>query len=175
MRRELRPACQSDVPALLAIYNHYVTETHVTFDLEARTLADRMQWFSQFAQTGRYQCLVAEECGKVIGWTCSSRFRERAAYETSVETTVYLALGQSGRGVGSELYQTLFAALAREDVHRAYGAIAAPNPGSVRLHEKLGFEKVGSYREVGRKFGRFWDVDVYERAFGKGLATSEPP
>lgn len=160
----IRRACETDLPALLAIYNYYVANTHITFDLAPRTLADRRQWLSQFAVTGRYQCFVAEEHGNFVGWTCSSRFRDRAAYDTSVETTVYLAPQKAGRGIGSALYNALFNALAREDVHRAYGAIATPNPPSIGLHEKFGFERVAGYREVGRKFDRFWDVDVYERA-----------
>jgi phosphinothricin acetyltransferase len=163
----IRRAQESDLPALLDIYNYYVANTHITFDLEPRTLAERAVWFSQFAATGRYQCFVAEEDGRVIGWASSSQFKERAAYDTSVETTVYLAPRATGRGIGLRLYESLFAALSREDVHRAYGGIAAPNPASKRLHEKTGFERVAAYREVGRKFGRFWDVEVYERALGE--------
>ena len=171
----IRGVRETDLPALLDIYNHYVANTHITFDLEPRTLLERKQWFSQFAATGRYQCFVSEAGGAVIGWASSLKFRDRAAYDTSVETTVYLAPEKRGRGIGSALYEALFAALSGEDVHRAYGAIAAPNPASIRLHEKMGFERVAGYREVGRKFGRFWDVDVYERAMAKGLAKNGVP
>lgn len=171
----VRRARESDLPALLAIYNHYVVNTHITFDCEPRTLAERAVWYAQFGETGRYQCFVAEECGKVVGWASSSRFKDRAAYDTSVETTVYLAPPETGRGVGRRLYEALLTALAREDVHRAYGAIATPNAASIRLHERIGFERVAGYREVGRKFGRFLDVSVYERAVGKGLASPRCP
>jgi phosphinothricin acetyltransferase len=167
---EIRRARETDVPALLEIYNHYVANTHITFDLEPRTLAERAIWFSQFDAGGRYQCFVAEKDGRAIGWASSSRFKDRAAYDTSIETSVYLAPEQTGRGVGRRLYQTLFAALALEDVHRAYGAIATPNEISIALHGKMGFDRAAAYREVGRKFGRFWDVEVYERAMGKTLA-----
>lgn len=172
---QIRRARERDLPALRDIYNYYVTNTHITFDLEPRTLVERTQWFSQFGATGRHQCFIAEESGEVIGWASSSKFKDRAAYDTSVETTVYLAPAQKGRGIGSRLYRALLASLSREDVHRAYGAIATPNPVSIRLHEKIGFERVASYREVGRKFGRFWNVEVYERALGKGLATPGCP
>ena len=171
----IRSAHEADLPALLEIYNYYVANTHITFDLEPRTLAERAVWFSQFAATGRYQCFVAEQDGRVIGWASSSRFKERAAYDTSVETTVYLAQCATRRGIGSRLYAALFAALSREDVHRAYGGIAAPNPASIRLHEKTGFERVAGYREVGRKFGRFWDVEVYERAVGEKAGKGGVP
>jgi phosphinothricin acetyltransferase len=160
----IRRAAEADLPALLDIYNHYVANTHITFDLEPRSFAEHSAWFLRFAASGRYQCFVADQDGDVIGWASSSKFRDRAAYDTSVETTVYLAPGMTGRGIGRVLYEALLAALSREDVHRAYGAIAAPNAVSVRLHEMLGFRRVAAYREVGRKFGRFWDVEVYERA-----------
>jgi phosphinothricin acetyltransferase len=160
----IRRARSSDLAALLDIYNHYVANTHITFDLEPRTLDERGVWFAEFKESGRYQCFVAEEHGTVLGWASSSRFKDRAAYDTSVETTVYVAPGETGRGVGRRLYEALFEALSHEDVHRAYGGIAMPNAVSIRLHEAMGFARVAAYHEVGRKFGRFWDVDVYERA-----------
>ena len=169
MNVSLRRARGSDLPALLDIYNHYVANTHITFDLEPRTLVERGAWFAQFNDSGRYQCFVAEENGNVLGWASSSRFKDRAAYDTSVETTVYLAPDQTGRGLGRKLYEALFEALSHEDVHRAYGGIALLNPASIRLHESMGFRRVAAYREVGRKFGRFWDVDVYERAMAPSL------
>jgi len=162
----IRRAEISDIPVLRDIYNHYVVNTHITFDLMPRTLEDHAAWFAQFRTSGRYQCLVAEEAGRAIGWASSSRFKDRAAYDTSVETTVYLVPDATGRGIGRRLYDALFAALVREDVHRAYGGIALPNSASIRLHETMGFRRVAAYREVGRKFGRFWNVDVYERAMG---------
>jgi phosphinothricin acetyltransferase len=174
-RATIRRAREGDVPALLDIYNYYVANTHITFDLEPRTLAERIVWFSQFAASGRYQCFVAEEGGRVVGWASSSRFKERAAYDSSVETSVYLAPKETGRGIGRPLYEALFAALADEDVHRAYGAIATPNETSIALHAKLGFLRAAVYHEVGRKFGRFWDVEVYERAMGKTLAQAGCP
>jgi phosphinothricin acetyltransferase len=158
----IRRAGRADVPTLLDIYNDYVLNSHVTFDLEPRTLAERLAWFELFAKE-RYQCFVAERAGKPIGWACSTPFKERAAYQTSVETSVYLAPTETGLGIGQSLYATLFDALRNFDIHRAYGGIAQPNAASMRLHEGMGFKRVGTFREVGRKFGRFWDVAVYER------------
>ena len=171
----LRRAERADVPVLLDIYNHYVVNTHITFDLEPRTLAGQLAWFGLFRERGRYQCFVAEKSGRAIGWACSQPFKERAAYATSVETSVYLAPEETGRGLGRSLYQALFAALAGADVHRAYGGVSRPNAPSEHLHERMGFERVGIWREVGRKFGRFWDVAVYERAMELGLATPTSP
>ncbi len=160
----IRRAVQADLPALLAIYNHYVAETHVTFDLEPRTLEQRQAWFDAFAPAGRHQCIVAARDGAAIGWACSGTFKEKAAYQTSVETSVYLTPGESGQGFGRRLYEELFTALSGADVHRAFAGIALPNDASIALHRALGFEPVGVYQEVGRKFGRFWDVAWYGRA-----------
>jgi len=175
MSLSIRRARSSDLPALLDMYNYYIENTHITFDLQPRTLEERGCWLAQFHESGRHQCFVAEESGNVLGWASSSRFKDRAAYDTSVETTVYLAPGETGRGLGRKLYEALFGALSREDVHRAYGGIATPNPASIRLHEAMGFARVAAYREVGRKFGRFWDVDVYERAMGEGPSKRRMP
>ena len=162
----IRPVVQGDLPALLAIYNHYVVNTPVTFDIDPRTLAQRQLWLDTFAPTGRYRCFVAEHDGKAIGWACSGKFKEKAAYDTSVETSIYLAPGEQGKGLGRRLYRTLFDALASEDVHSAFGGVTQPNEASVGLHLAMGFSHVGTYREVGRKFGRFWDVAWYGRPLG---------
>ncbi|MGD0864404.1 MAG: N-acetyltransferase family protein [Rhizomicrobium sp.] len=155
-----------DLAALLDIYNRYVTTTHISFDVEPRTLEQRRAWFDSFAETGRHQCFVADRGGVAIGWASSGRFKDRAAYDTSVETSVYLAPGEGGKGLGRRLYQTLFDALAKEDVHRCYGGIALPNEASIGVHLAMGFRRAGTYTEVGRKFGRFWDVAWYEKAMG---------
>jgi phosphinothricin acetyltransferase len=157
----IRRAVSGDAAALAEIYNHYVRETAITFDTEPRTVEDRAQWLSHFATGGRYQCFVMEDAGQVIGWASSHRFRDRAAYDTTVETSVYLAPGHQGRGVGRQLYVTLFDALAGEDVHRAYAGITQPNAASNRLHAAFGFREAGELGEVGRKFGRYWDVAIW--------------
>jgi phosphinothricin acetyltransferase len=152
-----------DLPALLDIYNHYILHTPITFDIEPRTLEQRRQWFETFKTRGRYQCLVAARGGRAIGWACSGRFKERAAYDTSVETSIYLAPGETGKGLGRRLYGALFEALKGEDLHRAYGGVTQPNEASAGLHLAMGFTPAGTYKEVGRKFGRFWDVAWFER------------
>lgn len=159
----IRRVAQADLPALLAIYNHYIATTAVTFDLEPKTLAQRQEWLDSFAPTGRYQCFVAVADGEAIGWACSGQLREKAAYDTSVETSIYVKDGAHRRGLGRQLYATLFEALGREDVHRAYGCLTVPNDPSVALHIKMGFVHVGGFHQVGRKFDRFWDVAWYEK------------
>jgi len=162
----IRPVLPHDLPALLAIYNHFVMHTPVTFDVEPRTLEQRQAWLETFAPSGRHQCFVAARGPLAIGWASSGRFKDRAAYDSSVETSIYLAPGEEGKGLGRALYGTLLAALAKEDVHRAYGGVTMPNAASVGLHRTMGFAEAGLYREVGRKFGKFWDVAWFELALG---------
>jgi phosphinothricin acetyltransferase len=156
----------ADLEAINDIYNHYVATTAITFDVEPRTMSWRREWFGTFADRGRHRLLVAREEGRAIGYATSAPYRPRAAYEPSVETSVYLAPDRTGRGVGSALYAALLDALEDEDVHRAYAGIAMPNPASIWLHERLGFRRVGTFTEQGRKFGRYWDVAWYERPVG---------
>lgn len=160
----LRRGRDADLGALVAIYNHYVRETAVTFDLEPYTEEGRRPWLRAFAEGGRYQLFVAERAGAVVGYACSRRFRDKAAYDTTLETSVYLAPEACGGGLGRALYERLLAALAGVDAHRLVAGITLPNPASVALHERLGFAPVGVMREVGRKLGRYGDVLWMERA-----------
>jgi phosphinothricin acetyltransferase len=159
----IRRGERADVPSLLQIYNYYVANTPITFDVDERTLEQRLAWFDTFANSGRYQCFVALRGGIPIGWASSGRFKDRAAYDLSIETSVYLKPEETGKGVGRLLYQTLFAALSDSDAHRAYAGITVPNDASERLHRAFGFYRYGLSRETGRKFGRYWDVAWYEK------------
>ena len=160
----VRTAVGGDLPALTGIYNHYVKTSPATFDLEPVSLASRTEWMSRYAEAGRHRLLVATLGDAIAGYATSGKLRERPGYLTSVETTVYVHPDRQARGVGARLYAALFAALSSEDVHRAYAAVVLPNAASIALHERFGFEPVGLYREAGRKFGRYWDVQWFERA-----------
>lgn len=162
----IRAGQASDLGQLNDIYNHYVVETPITFDIEPFDMARRRDWFSHYAPTGRHRLLVAVEDDRLLGYATSSPFRPKRAYETSVETTIYLAPAVTGQGIGRLLYGALLTALADEDVHRAYAGITMPNPASVALHEGLGYTQVAHFTEQGRKFGRYWDVVWYERPIG---------
>jgi phosphinothricin acetyltransferase len=165
-RVEVRAATADDLSALNDIYNKYVAETHYTFDVEPMSAEARREWFAHYDTAGRYRVLVAVSDETVVGYASSSRFRPKPAYETSIETSVYLAPESVGRGAGSRLYESLFTALEGEDVHRAYAGIALPNPASIALHERFGFKRVAHFTEQGRKFGRYWDVAWYEKPMG---------
>lgn len=159
-----RPATAADLPALVELYNHYVRTSAVTFDLEPFTIESRRPWFDQFAATGRRQLLVALLDGQLVGYASSAALRPKAAYDPSVETSIYLAPQHTGRGYAAQLYADLFDRLASEHVHRAYAGITLPNDASVKLHERFGFTHVGVWREVGRKFDQWWDVAWMEKA-----------
>lgn len=157
----IRRAERADLPALLDIYNHYVIHTPVNFDIEPRTLAQREEWFAQFSPSGKYQCFVAQEGGKAVGYACATSFKEKAAYATTIETSIYCAPDRGGQGIGRRLYATLFDALEGEDIHRAFGGITLPNEASVAVHKAMGFRHIGTYDRVGRKFDQYWDVALF--------------
>ncbi|MEV6509571.1 N-acetyltransferase family protein [Streptomyces sp. NPDC051642] len=166
---QVRPGVESDLDALTDIYNHYVRATPITFDTVPFTPEERRPWLLSHPEDGPYRLKVAADgtfqgnSQRILGYATSSPYRAKPAYSTSVEVTVYLAPDAGGRGIGTLLYKALFEALADEDVHRAYAGIAQPNEASTRLHERFGFRYIGTHREVGRKFGRYWDVAWYER------------
>ena len=165
MEVEIRPARETDLEALNDLYNGYVKTTHYTFDLEPMTMDARREWLTHYGASGRHRVLVAVRGDVLAGYASSSRYRPKAGYETSVETSIYLAPGATGERLGTRLYAALFEALEGEDVHRAYAGIALPNPQSIALHERFGFRKVAHFSEQGRKFGRYWDVAWFEKLF----------
>ncbi|MFJ6086229.1 GNAT family N-acetyltransferase [Streptomyces sp. NPDC092369] len=162
---QVRAGVEADLEALTALYNHYVRETPITFDTAVFAPEERRPWLLSHPEDGPHRLKVAEDADtqEILGYATSGPYRAKPAYSTSVEVTVYVAPRAGGRGIGTLLYKALFESLAAEDLHRAYAGIAQPNEASTRLHERFGFRHVGTYREVGRKFGRYWDVAWYEK------------
>ncbi|MBT9313626.1 GNAT family N-acetyltransferase [Leptothoe kymatousa] len=155
----------SDLFPLTQLYNHYILNTVITFDIEPYTVDQRRErWWRHYGTDGRHRMWVAEKDQQVVGYATSSKLRDKAAYDTSVETSIYLSPDAQGLGIGTQLYAKLLDSLADEDVHRAYAAITLPNPESIALHHKFGFHSVGRYGEVGRKFGQYWDVEWLEKS-----------
>jgi phosphinothricin acetyltransferase len=159
----IRAASRTDLAAITGIYNHYVIHTPITFDIEPYKPEQRGAWFDEHCDGKRYRLLVAEENGQIIGYAGTGRFRDKRAYDTSVEATIYCAPEARGRGVGSLLYAALFEAIANEDVHRILGGITLPNDASLALHRSFGFTQAGIFTENGRKFGQYWDVAWVQR------------
>ncbi|MFF0445725.1 GNAT family N-acetyltransferase [Streptomyces sp. NPDC004609] len=164
---QVRPGSEADLAALTALYNHYIRETPITFDTTPFTPEQRLPWLRSHSEDGPHCLLVAQDAADgLLGFATSGPLRPKAAYSTSVEVSVYCAPEAAGRGIGTLLYKSLFEALEGKDLHRAYAAITQPNAASVRLHTRFGFRPLGTYHEVGRKFGRYWDVAWYEKRLG---------
>jgi phosphinothricin acetyltransferase len=164
----VRAARKDDLPALTDIYNHYVVNTHVTFDLEPFAVEQRAEWFSHYPEQGHHRLLVAVDDDRqaLLGYATSGRFRDKPAYDPSVETTIYCDPTATGRGVGKALYAALFDVLSSTHAHRAFAGVALPNDASLALHRSFGFTEVGTFAEVGRKFDKWWDVLWLERPIG---------
>ncbi len=161
----VRDAGPDDLPAVAAIYTHYVLRTRLTFNTEVRTPRDWRQRFEDQVERGHHHLLVAELDGQVAGYVETQRFRPKPAYDRSVELSVYVAPDVVGQGIGGALYADLLARLeSDEHLHRAYSIIALPNDTSVAFHERWGFVHRGTLTEAGFKLGRYLDVAYYERA-----------
>jgi len=158
----IRPAEPADSAAVAAIYNHYVAETVITFEEEPVTSGEMARRI-QDVQSALLPWLVAEENGRVAGYAYATPWKTRSAYRFSVEITVYLAPGRTGRGLGSLLYSHLFSALQTRGIHAVIGGVALPNQASVALHEKFGFTKVAQFSQVGFKFNQWIDVGYWQR------------
>jgi L-amino acid N-acyltransferase YncA len=157
----LRAAVAADLDALVAIYDHEARTGVATFDLES---PPRSAWESRLTGSGPGEhLLVAEDAGGVLGYASASTYRPRAAYRYTRETSVYLAEGARGRGVGRALYDTLLPRLVADGMHMAVALVALPNPASEALHRACGFSHVGTLSEVGFKFERWIDTGWWEK------------
>ena len=163
MSVEIRAGRATDLPRLVEIYNHYVVNTPITFDLQPFEVEQRRTWFEQYREQGRHRLLVGAAGGTVVGYACSHQFRVKAAYDSTVETTVYCTPEHTRRGLGNALYQALFDALQGEDIASFVAGITLPNEASLALHKRFGFQHVGTMHRVGRKFDNYWDVAWLER------------
>ena len=162
----VRSAAPADLPALVELYNHYVLETPITFDVDPFTVETRRTWFDDHARGGRYQLLVASDAGTgaLLGYATTSRWRPKAAYDQTVESSVYCRHDAVGQGIGTRLYAALFETIARQDVHRVVAGATMPNDASRALHLRFGFREVGVFSSVGFKFGKYWDVAWFEKS-----------
>jgi phosphinothricin acetyltransferase len=157
----LRLATLDDAEAIRAIYNLEVTTSTVTFDLVPRSLEEQRAW--QQARSGAYAVLVAERDGVVAGFGSLSRWRDRPAYSTTVEDSIYVHRDHQGAGVGKRLLTELVATATAHGFHACMARIVGGHEASIALHHSCGFEVVGTEREVGRKFGTWLDVVLMER------------
>ncbi len=152
----LRPAVPADLPAINAIYNHFVEHSTCTYQTEPSTEFERAEWFAEHGP--QHPVTVAEIDGEVVGWASLSRFHSRCAYKWTVENSVYVRHDQHGRGIGSALLADSIDRARAVGHHTIIALIDAEQAGSVALHLKFGFVQVAHLREVGFKFDRWLDV-----------------
>lgn len=153
-------ATGADAESIRAIYNHYVEHTTVTFEEQPVTTAEMQSRIAAVLE--KLPWLVLEHDGAIAGYAYASPWKTRSGYRFAVESSIYLAPAQTGRGFGSRLYANLLENLRAWNVHCVIGGAALPNPASVTLHEKLGFTKVAHFRENGFKFGHWIDVGYWQ-------------
>ena len=152
----------------MAIYAPFVTDTAVSFELEPPSVEEFLQRI--LVAQSKWAWLVAAQAGQVAGYAYASSFRQRAAYQWSIEVSAYLAPAARGRGIGRALYERLIALMVAKGYCTAYAGITLPNEASVRLHQAVGFVPVGVFRRAGRKFGAWHDVSWWQREL-----RDEPP
>lgn len=160
----LRLASLADAEQIRQIYNYEVSNTTATFDLVPRSLEDQQRWIAD--RNGAFAAIVAvdpsDEHGDIVGFGSLSPYKERAAYRTSVEDSVYVRRDRNGQGIGKLIVSELLRVASVSGFHAVFGRISAASEASIGLHRACGFELVGIEREVGRKFNRWLDVAIMQ-------------
>ncbi|QDU11067.1 arsinothricin resistance N-acetyltransferase ArsN1 family B [Gimesia aquarii] len=156
----IREVKEEDAAGICEIYNHYVTNSIITFEENVVTAAEMERRIRDITATLPW--LIHENQQRIQGYAYASQWKSRCAYQYSAEITVYLAHDSVGNGIGSLLYQALIDRLRNLSFHSLIAGIALPNPASIALHEKMGFEKVAHFKEVGWKMNRWIDVGYWE-------------
>lgn len=152
----IRPATANDLEAIRAIFNHFVARSTCTFQIESETAAEREEWFRD--RSAAHPVTVAESEGVVIGWAALSPWKSRCAYAKSAEASVYVHHEHHRRGVGRALLLDLIERARAAGLHTVIGGACSEQQASLALQAALGFEHVGTFRQVGRKFDRWLDV-----------------
>lgn len=157
----IRPVTHADAFRICEIYNHHVEQTIVTFEEQTVSVSEMESRFERILS--EYPYLVYEVAGEVVAYAYADKWRTRSAYRLTAETTIYVAPEWHGKGIGRELYAVLLDALKDRGFHVAIGVIGLPNEGSEILHQKMGFERTGLFKEAGRKFDKWVDVSFWSK------------
>lgn len=153
----IRSATHADLPGILEIYNDAVLNTTATADYEPSSLEVRTAWFEERKAAG-YPIFVAEESGRLLGWSALNPYKPRIGYRYTAEVSIYIAVDSRGKGLGKALLASLIEAAKAMKLHTLVGVIDGSNAVSLRLHANFGFEQVGNVREAYCKFGRWLDA-----------------
>lgn len=157
----VRRAKEEDAGDIARIYNYAVLNTTATFDMEPKSVEDRVEWLREHGE--QYPVFVAELNNKIVGWSSLSPYGERPAYRFTVENAIYIDCEYQGRGIGSLLLQVLLQSADESGYHAVIALVVKGNDSSARLHERFDFKLVGVMHEVGRKFDRWLDLLIYEK------------
>jgi L-amino acid N-acyltransferase YncA len=169
----IRVAAPQDAAAILDIYAPIVRDTAISFELEPPSLSEMQKRIEDTLL--QWPWLVCDRQGEVLGYVYATRHRARAAYQWSVDVSVYIRDGMRRTGIGRALYTSLFELLILQQFHNCYAGITLPNPGSVGLHEVLGFQPVGVYRQVGYKGAAWHDVGWWQLTLPAERSSPAPP
>lgn len=173
----IRLAVRADCEGILAIYNDAVLRTTASYDEQPRTLGHRLEWFDAHERDGYPVWVAVIGADEVVGWSALNRFHDRVGYRFTCENSIYIAEPWRGRGLGALLLQPLIRSAEERSLHGILAVIDAENVASIRLHERHGFTRVGHFKDVGFKFGRWLDVVYLQRLIplrGAARAPSRP-
>lgn len=160
---KIRLAQESDAAKLLEIYNQYI-DTTVTFEYVLPSKEEFQRRVREYSKD--YPYFICTDNGKCVGYVYAHKAQERAAFQWNAELSIYLDKTYQGKGLGRILYEMMFEILAKQGVKTLYGLVTTPNPNSIKLHEKTGFQLVGTYHNTGYKADKWCDLLLYEKAIG---------
>jgi len=164
----IRRATFEDLGEITEIYNEAILKTVATFDTQTKTLQEQKTWFADHGP--RYPILVAEQNGSVVGWASLGKWSDRCAYSDTAEISLYVREEHQGKGIGRKLLEEIVQEGQRVALHTVIARIAEGNKASIHLHESVGFEHIGTMKEVGRKFGKLWNVHLMQKIY-----DAQPP
>lgn len=161
----IRPAISTDAKGIVDIYNHYIVHSHATFEMDPITVAEMESRIRKVQDEYELPWIVLEVNNEIVGYAYATQWKARKAYRKTTESSIYLHKDQGGNGYGKLLYAELLNELKMLGYHAIIGGMSLPNPASQALHEKLGFRKIGEFKEVGYKFDRWIDVGYWQLNF----------
>ena len=173
MEPTIRLVTEDDAGQILEIYAPFCRETPVSFETQPPTLDEMRQRIGKTLKT--HPWLVCDDDGLILGYAYASPHRERAAYIWSVDVSVYVREGRRRGGIGRALYSSLFALLKLQGYYNALAGTTLPNPGSIGLHQAMGFEPLGVYRNIGYKCGAWHDVAWWQLTLREANSEPQPP
>lgn len=159
----IRPATENDIEAITEIYNDAILNTTATFDTEPKTIEDRMIWFKNHGEMN--PVIVATISDEVVGWASLSKWSDRCAYDTTAEVSVYVHVNFRDQGIGKKLLEVVTIEGGNAGLHTIISRISQGNEKSLHLHDMLGYNHVGVFKEVGKKFGKYLDVHLLQKVF----------